>query len=44
LKDFYLRTVIGQGAYGTVSLVVKKDTQKLYAMKMLSKKVILAKN
>ena len=36
--------MIGKGAQGTVSLVVKKDTGKLYAMKMLSKKDILAHN
>ena len=44
LKDFWLKSVIGKGAQGTVSLVVKKDTGKLYAMKMISKKDILAHN
>ena len=30
--------VIGTGSYGTVMLVKKKDTGKLYAMKVLKKK------
>ncbi|KAF0684718.1 Aste57867_23319 [Aphanomyces stellatus] len=37
LDDFELLKVIGKGSYGKVTLVRKKDNDKLYAMKMLSK-------
>ena len=37
LDDFELLKVIGKGSYGKVTLVKKKDTGKLYAMKSLSK-------
>ena len=35
---------LGVGAFGEVSLVERKDTNKLYAMKTLQKKVVLKKN
>jgi len=37
LKDFQLIKVIGKGSFGKVMLVRKKDTQTLYAMKVLNK-------
>lgn len=36
-EDFHLIKVIGRGAYGEVQLVRHKSTQKVYAMKLLSK-------
>ncbi|CAL8142817.1 unnamed protein product [Orchesella dallaii] len=36
-EDFNLIKVIGRGAYGEVQLVRHKSTQKVYAMKLLSK-------
>lgn len=35
--DFTLIKVIGRGAFGEVQLVRHKSTQKVYAMKLLSK-------
>jgi len=35
--DFTLIRVIGRGAFGEVQLVRHKSTQKVYAMKLLSK-------
>jgi serine/threonine protein kinase len=37
LEDFELVKVIGKGSFGKVTLVRKKNDQKLYAMKVLSK-------
>lgn len=37
LEDFELIRVIGKGSFGKVTLVKKKDTEQLYAMKVLSK-------
>lgn len=37
LDDFELVKVIGKGSFGKVTLVRKKNDQKLYAMKVLSK-------
>ena len=37
MEDYEIIGHIGQGAYGNVSLVRKKESQKLYAMKSLSK-------
>ena len=39
--DFTLISVIGTGAYGKVLLVKKKDSNNLYAMKVLKKKNII---
>ena len=44
LKDFDLLTVIGKGSFGKVLQVMKKDTKKIYAMKVLNKKNILENN
>jgi len=41
LEDFICKKIIGQGSFGKVFLVEKKDTHKLYAMKSLRKDVIL---
>lgn len=40
-KDFETISVIGKGSFGTVTLVRKKDTHRLYAMKALKKKDII---
>jgi hypothetical protein len=37
LEDYKLLKVLGKGSFGKVVLVRKKDNQKLYAMKVLSK-------
>lgn len=37
MDDFDLIKVIGRGAFGEVQLVRHKSTQKVYAMKLLSK-------
>ncbi|KAL8895282.1 MAG: hypothetical protein Q9192_003734 [Flavoplaca navasiana] len=42
-EDFQILKLIGRGTFGQVFLVRKKDTQRLYAMKVLSKKVIVQK-
>lgn len=42
-KDFETISVIGKGSYGTVTLVRKKDTKRLYAMKALKKRDIIRK-
>ena len=42
-KDFETISVIGKGSYGTVTLVRKKDTRRLYAMKALKKRDIIRK-
>eukprot|EP01098_Paradermamoeba_levis_P004393 TRINITY_DN1891_c0_g3_i2.p1 TRINITY_DN1891_c0_g3~~TRINITY_DN1891_c0_g3_i2.p1 ORF type:complete len:225 (+),score=63.20 TRINITY_DN1891_c0_g3_i2:119-793(+) len=44
LNDFDLLTVIGKGSFGKVMQVRKKDTGKIYAMKILNKKTILERN
>jgi serine/threonine protein kinase len=41
LEDFELVRVIGKGSFGKVTLVRKKNDQKLYAMKVLSKPNII---
>jgi hypothetical protein len=41
VEDFDLLNVIGKGSFGKVMQVKKKDTQKIYAMKVLDKKHIL---
>ena len=37
LDDFTLLTVLGKGTYAKVVLVKKKDTEKIYAMKIIKK-------
>jgi serine/threonine protein kinase len=41
MEDFEMKKVIGRGAFGKVMLVQKKSDQKLYAMKILAKDMIL---
>ena len=38
LKDFKLLRVLGKGSFGTVLLVRKMDTHRVYAMKVIKKK------
>jgi len=44
LEDFDLLTVIGRGSFGKVLQVRKKDTGKIYALKVLKKKTIIERN
>ena len=44
LQDFELLKVIGKGSFGKVLQVRKKDTKRIYAMKVLNKKTILERN
>ncbi|KAJ5076051.1 serine/threonine-protein kinase [Anaeramoeba ignava] len=41
VKDFQLIKVIGKGAFGLVCLVREKDTNEIFAMKMLNKKTMI---
>lgn len=41
--DFQILKLIGRGTFGQVYQVRKKDTERIYAMKVLSKKVIVQK-
>uniref|UniRef100_A0A061RC98 non-specific serine/threonine protein kinase n=1 Tax=Tetraselmis sp. GSL018 TaxID=582737 RepID=A0A061RC98_9CHLO len=43
-QDFELQTVIGQGAFGKVFLVSKRDTGEIFAMKVMRKDKILEKD
>jgi serine/threonine protein kinase SCH9 len=42
-KDFEVLKLIGRGTFGRVFQVRKKDTKRIYAMKVLSKREIIAK-
>ncbi|GFP53873.1 serine/threonine-protein kinase SCH9 [Trichoderma asperellum] len=42
-SDFEILKLIGKGTFGQVYQVRKKDTQRIYAMKVLQKKVIVQK-
>lgn len=42
-NDFEKLRLIGKGTFGTVYQVRKKDTKRVYAMKVLSKKIIVQK-
>jgi serine/threonine protein kinase SCH9 len=42
-EDFEILKLIGKGTFGQVFQVRKKDTHRIYAMKVLSKKVIIQK-
>ena len=44
IDDFHIKAVIGRGSFGKVYCVVKKDNNKVYAMKTLKKEMILKKN
>lgn len=44
VKDFDLLNVVGKGSFGKVMQVRKKDTGKIYAMKVLNKKTIIERN
>ncbi|KAJ6801917.1 serine/threonine-protein kinase AtPK2/AtPK19-like [Iris pallida] len=44
LKDFDVLKVVGQGAFGKVFQVMKKDTSEIYAMKVMRKDRIMEKN
>ena len=43
-NDFETYSLLGEGSYGRVILVKKKDSQKQYAMKILKKKEIERRN
>mmetsp|Transcript_32648 Transcript_32648/g.23596 ORF Transcript_32648/g.23596 Transcript_32648/m.23596 type:complete len:174 (+) Transcript_32648:135-656(+) len=43
-EDFNNIKVIGRGSFGKVYLVKKKDTKKVYAMKVLSKEIVSKRN
>ncbi|CCC67202.1 hypothetical protein NCAS_0A06440 [Naumovozyma castellii] len=43
-NDFEVLRLLGKGTFGQVYQVKKKDTKRIYAMKVLSKKVIVKKN
>lgn len=42
-EDFQILKLIGKGTFGQVFQVRKRDTQRIYAMKVLSKRVIVQK-
>jgi serine/threonine protein kinase len=42
-KDFEILKLIGRGTFGRVFQVRKRDTKRIYAMKVLSKREIIAK-
>lgn len=42
--DFEVLRLLGKGTFGQVYQVMKKDSKRIYAMKVLSKKVIVKKN
>ena len=44
IQDFILIKALSSGAYGKVILARKKDTSDLYAIKVLSKKLMEEKN
>lgn len=43
-QDFEVLRLLGKGTFGQVYQVKKKDTKRIYAMKVLSKKLIVKKN
>ena len=43
-QDFEVLRLLGKGTFGQVYQVRKKDTKRVYAMKVLSKKLIVKKN
>ena len=44
LADFELLKVIGRGTYGKVMQVRRKDTNEVFAMKVLKKEAVFARN
>jgi serum/glucocorticoid-regulated kinase 2 len=44
LKEFVLLKVVGKGSFGKVMQVRKKDTGRIYAMKVLQKANIIRRN
>jgi serine/threonine protein kinase len=44
LDDFDLLCVLGRGSFGKVMKVKKKDTNEIYAMKVLSKDMLVKNN
>jgi serine/threonine protein kinase len=44
LNDFVLIRMIGKGSFGKVLLVRKKDTDQIYAMKVLAKEHVIKRN
>ncbi|EEB07338.2 AGC/AKT protein kinase Sck1 [Schizosaccharomyces japonicus yFS275] len=42
-EDFKVLRLVGKGTFGQVYQVMKKDTKRIYAMKKLSKKLIIRK-
>lgn len=43
MDDFEMMKVVGKGSYGKVMQVRKRDTGKIYAMKVLKKQMLVAK-
>ena len=44
LDSFHLLSIIGRGSYAKVALIRKKDTGKIYALKILKKAYIKKRN
>ena len=44
MNDFELLKLIGSGGFGKVFLVAKKNTQELFALKVITKTVVIKKN
>ncbi len=44
MEDFELLKVLGRGSFGKVMQVRKKSNNKIYAMKILKKRAIVARN
>jgi serum/glucocorticoid-regulated kinase 2 len=42
LEDFEMLKVVGRGNFGKVMQVKKKDTGRIYAMKILKKETVIA--
>lgn len=43
-EDFDIQKTIGKGSFGRVFMVTKKDTGRVYAMKVLNKEKVIARN